>query len=100
MLSPSTVISFASSGLVAGPFFGEPSSIENLLPWQVQLIVPPSTPATGQPWCEQVALNALKLPALGWVTTTPWAAKTLPPPSGISLVLASSSPALPAGAVV
>ena len=64
---PLTVIFFSGSGELAGPFLTEPSVAENLLKWQPQLIVPPDTSATVQPWCVHVALNALNWPALGWV---------------------------------
>jgi hypothetical protein len=39
----------------------------------------------------QTALNALNSPAVGWVTTTFSAENTFPPPTGISLVLASAA---------
>jgi hypothetical protein len=53
-------------------------------------MVPFWTLSTLQPWCVQIALNALKSPALGWVTTTacPPASTILPPPTGMSAVLA------------
>jgi hypothetical protein len=45
----------------------------------------------------QTALNALNSPAEGWVTTTFSAGNTFPPPTGISLALASGPlPLLPA----
>jgi hypothetical protein len=59
-----------------------------LLPRQGQSIVPSATWSTVQPWCVQTALKALNWPAVGWVTTTFSAEKTLPPPTGMSLVLA------------
>ena len=46
-LSPSTVTVFGARGLGAGGFTTEPSVMENLLPWQLQLIVS-VTSATGQ----------------------------------------------------
>lgn len=39
------------------------------------------------------AENALNCPAVGWVTTTPCAAKIFPPPCGMSDVLPSTPPA-------
>ena len=66
--------------------------MENLLPWQGQLMVPPPTEPTEQPWWVQVLENALKSPELGWVTTHFWSANTAPPPSGMSLVWANASP--------
>ena len=47
--SPSTVMSAAGSGRVAGPPATLPSLMLNLLPWQGQLIVPPETSPTAQP---------------------------------------------------
>ena len=61
---------FASgSGSVAGGLVTEPSSMENLLPWQLQLIVPSLTEATGQRMWVQILLNALYVPFFGWVIT-------------------------------
>ncbi len=37
--------------------------------WQGQMIWPPSTEPTVQPWWGHTASNALKVPAVGWVTT-------------------------------
>src|SRR5262245_20701377 len=88
---------FAGRPRVAGPCFTEPSSIEYWLPWQLQLIVPPSTLASGHCWCWQTELNPLNSPDIGWVTTTPAEAKTLPPPTGISLVLANAAVLPPPG---
>jgi membrane associated rhomboid family serine protease len=48
---------------------------------------------TMHPMCVQTALNALYSLAEGWVTTTCWLEKTIPPPTGIWLVLASAFPA-------
>src|SRR5690349_13502798 len=97
MVVPLTVIFFSGNGDVAGPFLTEPSLAENLLKWQPQLIVPPDTSATVQPWWVHVALNALNCPALGWVITTSAAATTTPPPTGTSVVLGREllPPALP-----
>src|SRR6185312_6979231 len=50
-----------------------------------------STLPTRQPWCVQTAEKALISPALGWVTTTFWSLKILPPPTGMSLTLANAS---------
>src|SRR5580704_15256672 len=48
-----------------------------------------------QPMCVQTALNALKSPEFGWVTTTFSLVKILPLPTGISLVVASAEPCAP-----
>ncbi len=48
----------------------------------------------------QTAENALKLPALGWVTTTCWSGKTLPPPTGmeaLAMACVTAPDAAPAG---
>ena len=101
-MSPETVICFGGQRLGApGRRATEPSVMLNLLPWQGQLMVPSATLLTVQPWWVQIAEKALKSPASGWVTTTFWSLKILPPPTGMSEVLASSSPAgaeLPASA--
>jgi hypothetical protein len=39
---------------------------------------------TRQPWWVQMAEKALKCPALGWVTTTCWSLRIVPPPVGTS----------------
>ena len=62
----------------------------NLLPWHGQLMVPPDTSPTMQPWWVHTAVKASNEPAFGWVTTIFLAARTLPPPTGISAVLASA----------
>ena len=51
---------------------------------------------TMQPMCVQTALNALKSPEFGWVTTIFSLVKILPLPTGISLVVASAEPCAPA----
>src|SRR3954453_20685745 len=68
-LSPLTVTGVSASGLVAGGFTTEPSLMENLLPWHLQLMEPPATSATGHPMWVQILLNALKSPLVGWVIT-------------------------------
>jgi hypothetical protein len=90
---PLTATDLAGSGLGAGPACTEPSPMLNWLPWQGHMIRPPATLPTVQPWCVQVALKALKVPAAGWVTTTLAAEKILPPPTGTSEVLPSGVPA-------
>lgn len=80
---------------MAGPLATEPSAMLNLLPWHGQLMVPPDTEPTVQPACVHTAENALKVPAVGWVTTTCWLGKTRPPPTGTA-VTGPSSGALPA----
>ena len=86
-----------ASGLVAGPWTTEPSVMLNLLPWQGQLMVPPETLATMQPWCVHTAVNALNEPDCGWVITMFLPLMILPPPEGMSDVLAR---ALAGGAAV
>src|ERR1700722_10782320 len=54
-------------------------------------MVPRATLSTRHPRWVQTALNALNSPAVGWVTTTFSAENTFPPPTGISLVLASAA---------
>jgi hypothetical protein len=54
-------------------------------------MVPPDTSFTAQPACVQVAENALIVPSLGWVMTTPLSAKTTPPPTGMSDTSARAS---------
>src|SRR5205823_5403368 len=73
-----------------GPSTTEPSATANLLPWQLQLIVPPVTSVTGQPWWVQVPPKARNFPAVGCVITMSWSANTAPPPTGISDVRASA----------
>ncbi|CAM5486137.1 HTH-type transcriptional regulator HdfR [Streptomyces alboniger] len=73
----------------------EPSAMSNLLPWQGQLMVPPSTLVTGHCLWVQRLEKALNSPLVGWVTTTPSSLKILPPPTGMSDVLASTVPAAP-----
>lgn len=99
MESPLTVIFFAGSGDCAGPCFTLPSATANLLPWQGQLMVPPTTVETVHPSWVHTAEKALKSPLAGWVTTTFWSLKTFPPPSGMSEVLASAFPLGDAGAL-
>ncbi len=70
----------------------------NLLPWQGQSIVPLATLLTVQPWWVQIAEKAANVPGTGWVTTTFLPAITVPPPTGMSLVVASRSLGLPPGA--
>src|ERR1035438_9065270 len=91
MLLPVTLMAAAGSGLGAGPATTEPSFTLNWLPWQGQSIVPLATWSTVHPMWVQIALNPLKSPAVGWVTTTFGPPNTLPPPTGISLVVASAA---------
>ncbi len=49
MSLPLTVIGVSGRGDGAGPPTTLPSSIENMLPWQVQLMVPSVTLSSGQP---------------------------------------------------
>src|SRR5260370_15027982 len=53
-------------------------------------MVPPVTLPTMQPWCVHTAVNASNVPAVGWVITIFLSARILPPPTGISEVLAST----------
>ena len=90
--SPATVIGTSRRADVAGPLLRpSPFSMENLLPWQSQLMVPSETLATRQPWWVQTAENALNSPAVGWVTTTFWSAKIVPPPTSMSEVGVTSA---------
>ena len=103
---PLTVTLTVGSGRGAGPACTLPSSIENLLPWQVQLIVPSLTEVTGHPWCVQIEENPRKSPFVGWVTTTWASGKISPPPTGTPeagpSTLSAPAPDLPPapGAVV
>src|SRR5262249_41335611 len=90
--SPLPVACLAASAFGAGPPTTEPSWIEYWLPWHGHVMMPPETVPTVHPLWVQIALNALNWPAVGWVTTTFWASKILPSPTGISLVLASPPP--------
>src|ERR1700754_2651298 len=92
MLSPWTVTSRAVNARVAGPLRGVPSSSENLLPWQLQLIVPPSTLAIGHPWWGQTARKPWNVPSVGWVTPICEAGNKAPPPTGTSLALPTTAP--------
>ena len=83
------MIFLAGSGFLAGPFTTAPSAMANWLPWQGQLMVPPSTVETVQPWWVQIAENALNVPALGWVITRAASGRMTPPPTGTSAVAAS-----------
>src|SRR5580704_6045803 len=79
-----------ANGDTAGPLTTEPLAMLNLLPWHGQLMVPPDTLSTVQPWWVHTAVNALNEPACGSVITIFLSARILPPPTGISLVLAST----------
>src|SRR6516164_4251462 len=100
MLLPETLIVSAASGLGAGPLTTEPSLMLNWLPWHGQSIVPSLIWLTMHPMCVQTALNALKSPETGCVTTTFSGVKILPLPTGISLVAARALAPLPAAAWV
>ena len=69
MLSPCTAMLAAVSPCSAGPWITEPSTAENNEPWQGQTISFSATSPTKQPWCGQIAVNALKVPSLGCVMT-------------------------------
>jgi hypothetical protein len=92
---PWTVILTAASGRVAGPFTTEPLTALYLLPWHGQSMVPPPTWSTMQPWWVQMAVNAWKAPAVGWVITIFWVVRILPPPTGMSVVVARTLDAAP-----
>jgi hypothetical protein len=101
MLFPLTLIVSLGSGRGAGPPTTAPVAMLYWLPWQGQSMVPLLTWLTVQPMWVQMALNALKSPADGWVTTTLGPLKIVPPPTGMSLVAASAFAAvLLAGAAV
>jgi len=78
-----------ASGDGAGPCTTEPLVTLNLLPWHGQLMVPPDTLETVQPWWVHTAVNALNEPARGWVITIFLSARIVPPPTGTSEALAS-----------
>src|SRR5215470_9637140 len=58
-------------------------------------MVPLATLLTMQPWCVQIAVNALNEPACGCVITMFLPSMILPPPSGTSAVAASAAAAPP-----
>src|ERR1700757_2418394 len=91
----------AASGLGAGPWTTEPSLMLYLLPWHGQSMVPFETRLTIQPWCVQIAVNALNDPVCGCVITMFTPSMILPPPSGIWEVVARAPAggALPAADV-
>ncbi len=91
--SPETVIFSSASANVAGPSSTSPVSMEYLLPWQSQLMVPSETLDTRQPWWLQIAVKHLNSPSVGWVTTTSSSAKIVPPPTSMSDVEVSASAA-------
>src|SRR5882757_9735319 len=93
MFLPSTLTLVSANALVAGPPVGEPSSMEKVLPWQGQLITPPSTLFTSQPACVHTLLNALNVPACGWVMTR--LPLMTPPPDGTSATAARAVALLP-----
>src|ERR1700677_4240329 len=84
----------AASGRMAGPFTTDPLTALYLLPWHGQWIVPLDSSLTMQPSCVQIAVNAWKVPAFGWVITIFWVLRTLPPPTGMSSVLARTADVL------
>src|SRR5262249_57908874 len=77
-----------ASGDRAGPCTTEPLVTLNLLPWHGQLMVPPDTLETVQPWWVHTAVNALNEPARGWVITVFLSARIVPPPTRTSRGLA------------
>src|ERR1700728_5310138 len=54
-------------------------------------MVPSDTSSTMQPSWVQIAVNAWKVPACGCVITILWAVRILPPPTGMSVVLARTA---------
>src|SRR5262249_27234457 len=100
-LPPATLTFLGGKGRVAGPFTTDPSMMENLAPWQPQLMVPPLTSVTRHLWWVHIASKPLYTPADGWVTTILGPSKTKPPPTGIALAGPSGAPVFapaPAGA--
>ena len=75
----------------------EPSTIEYWLPWHGHWMMPLLTEATVHPMCVHTAVNALKTPAVGWVTTIFCAVRISPPPTGISVVLTVAPEPVAAG---
>jgi len=61
-------------------------------------MVPPATVPTVQPRWGHTAVNAANEPAFGWVITIFLSARILPPPTGMSVVLASTAGPLEAAA--
>ena len=88
---PCTLMLTGGSGDAAGPLTTAPLAMLNLLPWHGQLIVPPDTLPTVHPAWVQTALNAWNAPDFGWVITIFLSARILPPPTGMSEVLASAA---------
>lgn len=70
MLVPETFRVTEGRALGAGPDFTDPSLTEKCELWHGQMISPPETVPTVQPWCVHTALKPLKVPAAGWVMTT------------------------------
>ena len=60
--------------------------------WHGHGISPSVLDSTRHPWWVHTAVNALKSPSVGWVTTTFAPPTTKHPPTGTSEVLASLSP--------
>lgn len=89
IMPPVPAICTGVSGRVAGPDTTLPSLTRNVLPWQGQSIVPFATLPSRQPTWGQTALKALNSPATGWVTTMLSLRMTMPPPTGMSALLAT-----------
>jgi hypothetical protein len=85
-----TSMSTLSRPLGAGPRVTSPVAASYWLPWCRQVIVPSSILPTSKPWCLQREPNAANSPAVGWVMTMWTSVRTIPPPMGISAVVASA----------
>ena len=66
---PGSVVRVGVKPFGAGPATRSPVEMSNWLPWHGQSMRPSATFVTGHPWWGHVVSNALKVPALGCVTT-------------------------------
>jgi uncharacterized membrane protein len=80
------------NGRDAGPSTTSPVAASNWLPWHGQVIRPPDTSETGQPWWVQIDENACTVPSSALVSTSEGSSRTTPPPDGMSSTAASADP--------
>src|SRR5690606_12400170 len=85
-----TFTSNCSKGSTAGPWSTSPSS-PNLLWWHRQRISVVTSWTVQPPWVHE-ALNARNVPGSGWVITSLASISSSPPPSGTSVVCATTVP--------